>query len=109
MSKLIRLSGHNPDNLCAVVDDEDFERASAHRWFAHRAKRSLTVYAKAARERSTIYLHRFILGAGDGQIVDHVDGDGLNCRRLNLRFVSQSENVLAGIARRAFDAWEDRL
>jgi len=109
MPREIPLSGANPDSLCAIVDDEDYERASQHRWFAHRVNGSLTVYAKATKRRETIYLHRLILGAGHSQIVDHVDGDGLNCRRLNLRFVSHSENVRLGYIRRAFDAWQDRL
>lgn len=40
----------------------------------------------------TVYLHRLIMGAGNGEIVDHIDGDPLNCCRSNLRFVSKSEN-----------------
>ncbi|MBB58107.1 MAG: hypothetical protein CMM42_12850 [Rhodospirillaceae bacterium] len=40
----------------------------------------------------TVYLHRLVMGAGDGEIIDHVDGDTLNCCRSNLRFVSKSEN-----------------
>lgn len=39
-----------------------------------------------------VYLHRLVMGAGNGEIVDHIDGDPLNCCRSNLRFVSKSEN-----------------
>ena len=39
-------------------------------------------------------MHRVILGVTDpAQIVDHIDGDGLNNTRANLRVVSASENV----------------
>lgn len=109
MTKTIPLSGNNPDGLCAIVDDEDYERASAHRWFAHRAARSLTVYAKSGKGG---FLHRLIVGAKTGEIVDHVDADGLNCTRSNLRKVTASENVRNDHRhrrRRLFDEWESRL
>lgn len=41
----------------------------------------------------TVYLHRLILGAGLGDIVDHQDGDRLNCTRENLRLVTPTENA----------------
>lgn len=40
----------------------------------------------------TFYLHRIIMGAGPGEIIDHANGDGLDCRRANLRYVTGSEN-----------------
>jgi hypothetical protein len=41
-----------------------------------------------------IYLHRFILGITDPKIrVDHQDGDGLNCRRSNIRVSTPSLNT----------------
>lgn len=38
------------------------------------------------------YLHRLILGAPRGTQVDHIDGDGLNNTRINLRLASASLN-----------------
>jgi hypothetical protein len=40
----------------------------------------------------TIYLHRLIAGAAPGDIVDHRDGDELNCRRENLRIGTIAQN-----------------
>jgi hypothetical protein len=37
-------------------------------------------------------MHRAILRAGDGHNVDHIDGDGLNNRRSNLRFATTAQN-----------------
>lgn len=97
--KEIRLSGANPDGICALVSDEDFERLSRYRWYVHRAKGSLTIYAKS-QSRPTLYMHREVMRADAGQIVDHADGDGLNNQRENLRFVTQSENIQSGYNRR---------
>lgn len=78
----------------ALVDDADAERVLALRWYRqHR-------YAVNGRGGSKptlggrIYLHRFILNAPDGVLVDHINGDGLDCRRENLRLADHSLNAL---------------
>lgn len=38
-------------------------------------------------------LHRVIIGALPGQVVDHINGDPLDCRRENLRICSHAENM----------------
>lgn len=38
------------------------------------------------------YLHRYIIGAKKGEIVDHIDRDIMNNRRDNLRIVTKSLN-----------------
>jgi hypothetical protein len=90
--------------LVAQVSDEDFERVSANRWTvtdngsgAFRGSRNPKLYARRVVRGSdgvqrTIYLHRFIMEAPSGLVVDHIDGDGLNCTRENLRLCSAAEN-----------------
>ncbi len=84
--------------LVALVDDEDFERVSLLKWHAERTKRG-QVYAQNTtvknRYITQVRLHRFIMGCceGDGMVVDHINGNGLDNRRSNLRVCTQSQNM----------------
>ena len=73
------------------VDDDDYGRVSQHVWRLHRAGRG---YAHRYSGNSHIFLHREIMGISVGRVpeVDHIDGDGLNNQRGNLRLVSHSQN-----------------
>lgn len=79
----------------ALIDEEDAERVLKHRWHAILDKRKWyagTDIGEAGRLR-TVRLHRFILDAPDGVLVDHRDGDGLNCVRDNLRLANHKQNA----------------
>ena len=68
----------------AVVDDEDYEMlVSGSRWCVNDG------YAfNATRGR----MHRVILNAPDGVMVDHINGDKLDNRKANLRLCTNSKN-----------------
>lgn len=38
-------------------------------------------------------MHRFVMNHKGIEIIDHVNGDGLDCRKRNLRLVNRSQNV----------------
>lgn len=79
--------------LVAVVDDADAHLLAGRKWTAKPIDRKTGgFYACAWKPGGTIYMHRLLLQAGAGQMIDHVDGDGLNNSRCNLRFCSLSEN-----------------
>lgn len=76
----------------AEIDDCDNWVAS-YRWYEHRVKGSLTVYAKAYAAGDTLYMHRIIMRPiPDGMIVDHIDRNGLNNRKANLRLLTAKQN-----------------
>jgi len=78
----------------ALVDEEDYERLGHLAWtlLLHRDGRS---YAFRHPQGQMLYLHRAICGCepGDGTVVDHRNGDGLDNRRSNLRVVTQAINT----------------
>ena len=78
----------------AWVDDEDFDALSRFRWQASR--RAHTWYAerkeRAGGSERQLLMHRVILAAPGGLQVDHIDGDGLNNTRGNLRLATSTQN-----------------
>ena len=76
----------------ALVDAADFDGLIGHRWRANR--NGGTFYASTKSEDGRqVYMHRFITHAPDGFEVDHINGNGLDNRRKNLRLASRQENA----------------
>lgn len=73
----------------AIVDASDYEWISLYRWYAK--KDGHTYYALASSGKK-IKMHRVILGAKEGQLTDHLNRNGLDNRRCNLRICTQSQN-----------------
>jgi len=79
-----------------TIDKEDHERVTQWKWTALPAPR--TVYARRNvlgpnGKQKSLYLHRFIMQAQDGCDVDHIDGNGLNCTKANMRICSRAQNA----------------
>lgn len=74
----------------ALVDEADFELASSKNWHANYCSKGRRWYAI---DRHSLGLHRFLLDAPDGVTVDHLNGNGLDCRRDNLRIATHSQNL----------------
>ncbi len=91
MSKFISLT----QGKIAIVDDEDFEQLNKHRWFAVQDTPNLWYAIRIIRENGksrTIRMHREILKPKKDKMTDHINGNGLDNRRANLREVDQSLN-----------------
>lgn len=81
----------------ALVDDEDYEELSKHKWKVQKADRTYYAargeYIGKARTYKKIYMHRQILSVPKGNMTDHRDGNGLNNQKSNLRKCSNRQNV----------------
>jgi len=89
--------------LFATVDEVDYERVNQHKWTVAKRGRNTYAYRMITLPSASVgkgklfavYLHRFIMGiiAEKKMVVDHIDHDGLNCTRENMRITDQSGNL----------------
>lgn len=98
--------------LCLIDDkDVDLVRSIKSVWrYTHNGRTGNKCYVRAViKDRdesgkfhcSTMYLHRLIMRATKGQIVDHINCDTLDNRRCNLRFATGSINSMNQKKRKA--------
>lgn len=73
----------------AIVDNKDFKWLSQYNWvFDSR-------YAKAAngKRNAVLVMHRLIMQTPKGMDTDHINGDGLDNQRKNLRVCTHAQNL----------------
>ena len=85
----------------ALVDDEDYEMLTEHKWSAlrdHKTKDRFYVKRNSPTDsngkRKIILMHREITNAPKGKVVDHINGNPLDNRKENLRVCTQQENTM---------------
>ena len=81
----------------AKVDPADYKRLRKHEWLVKKTRNSyyslrIGPGKKAGRE-SQIYMHKEILKVPEGMVTDHINRDGMDNRRANLRAATHSQNM----------------
>ncbi|HUV41123.1 MAG TPA: HNH endonuclease [Sedimentisphaerales bacterium] len=77
------------------VDAGDYDRLRADEWYARKRKNTFYVFrcvAGKGKKESLIYIHQEIIRVPKGMVVDHINYDGADNRRANLRAATRSQN-----------------
>lgn len=84
----------NRHNLCAIIDDCDYDIVKGYTWSLKKGR--IGMYASTPIRtkdfKTNILMHRLILGAKKGEWVDHLNWNGLDNRRANIRIVAPGQN-----------------
>jgi hypothetical protein len=77
----------------AIVDDEDYDWLMTWKWCVHHPTKN-TFYAVSSWCSPQISMHRLLMRyPNNGLLVDHLNGDGLDNRKHNLRVCTHRENL----------------
>lgn len=77
----------------ARIDARDVPLISSIRWTATRRRHSWYAYTKVRGSQENFFMHWAIIGKPeDGMEVDHINSDGLDNRRSNLRMATTTQN-----------------
>lgn len=82
-----------PSGETVLIDAIDWPLISARRWFAHRQPNATYARTAIVAGQPCVLMHRLILGDRPGFDVDHINHNGLDNRRVNLRWATRRQNV----------------
>lgn len=74
-------------NKVALVDDVDFDLLNKYNWWYHKSG-----YALRIENKKTIRMHRVIANCPENKEIDHINGNRMDNRKINLRICTSSQN-----------------
>lgn len=80
----------------ARVSRKDYDFLNQWKWHYSHGYAVRRIHRRLGKDRYTgtyLYMHRLLMECPDGMVVDHINGDGLDNRRGNLRVCSQQKNL----------------
>lgn len=90
--KKIPMSGKYGAGKVALVDDEDFTEMSKYKWHVHTRGYACWII-KINGKNAHFYMHRLLIHIPNGMVADHINGNKLDNRKANLRFVTRQQNM----------------
>lgn len=80
-----------------LIDEEDYEKVNQFKWYPLFSAKGKNPYfhspMKVNKKRVTLLIHRIIMDAPKGLLVDHINGNPLDNRKCNLRLATKSMNA----------------
>lgn len=79
----------NNSNYYTLVDNEDYFKLNIRNWHYFNG------YAHGKINNKTVRMHRLVMNlqVGDGLEIDHINGNKLDNRKINLRIVTHMQNM----------------
>jgi hypothetical protein len=82
--------------MVALVDKQDYKELSKYKWCVDKRRKvfyaSHTFWDSKTKKQKKVTMHRFIMNTPKGMHTDHINGNGLDNRRSNLRICTASQN-----------------
>lgn len=77
------------------VDDEDYDELNKYKWYCNVQKSGKYIYAARRTFKASFHIsmHKQIMGTNKNELIDHIDHDGLNNQKKNLRVCTKKDNV----------------
>ena len=79
-------------NKLAIVDDEDYDYLNQFTWYAVKYKYTYYSVKCNYKYKKNDYMHRIIMNCPDGKFIDHINHNGIDNRKENLRICTEKEN-----------------
>lgn len=92
--KKIQLGGHIKGSVLrgyALVDTEDYDKLIKYQWYKQ-GKYAARFRRRGEDSPKGVFMHRVLLNPPKDKQIDHINGNGLDNRRMNLRIVTASQN-----------------
>lgn len=100
MDRVVMVPVYDKDDpdLVAIIDEDDALKVFKYDWQAKRNGKDKTTYAVSRRHigggsYATVRMHNVVMGEKPGKEPDHKNGNGLDNRKQNLRFVTGTEQA----------------
>lgn len=91
--KKIPLRNHKKEVIAFTkVDDEDFEDINKKSWYLTDQGYAKSRVFPKLQKSYLVLLHRIIMKAKKGEMIDHINQDRLDNRKINLRFCDKKTN-----------------
>jgi len=89
----VKLSGKRGGQEYFVIDEDDYLKVKNFTWWPDRFGRPQTdIWDKKNKKAKRVLIGRLIMNFPKNKVVDHINGDQLDNRKINLRICTKKQN-----------------